>query len=58
MKNTRREIDFMSNQTGQQKKGRFHLEHWQIISAFLILYDILAVVFSYLFALWIRFDCE
>ena len=48
----------MSNQTGQQKKGRFHLEHWQIISAFLILYDILAVVFSYLFALWIRFDCE
>ena len=47
----------MANPTGQQKR-RFHLEHWQIVSAFLILYDIVAVVFSYLFALWIRFDCE
>lgn len=34
------------------------LEHWQYITAVLILYDIAAIVFSYLIALWIRFDCR
>ncbi len=48
----------MPDKEMQQNKKRFHMEHWQIISALLLLYDILAVNFSYLFALWIRFDCE
>ena len=40
------------------KNGRPRLEHWQIISGMLTLYDVFAVLFAYLFALWIRFDCE
>lgn len=43
-------------------KGREHknrkIEHWMIIAVFLMLYDIVTVMFSYFFALWVRFDCE
>ncbi len=34
------------------------LEHWQYVTAVLVLYDIVAIAFSYLIALWIRFDCR
>jgi len=34
------------------------LEHWQIIALYLMVYDTLVVNGSYLFALWIRFDCQ
>lgn len=34
------------------------LKHWQIVTVYLIVYDILAVACSYLAALWIRFDCR
>ncbi|MGN0464737.1 MAG: polysaccharide biosynthesis protein, partial [Lachnospiraceae bacterium] len=34
------------------------LEHWHIITAYLILYDMLAIALSYLGALWLRFDCK
>lgn len=40
------------------KKGKFHIEHWKIISVFLVIYDIIAVNLSYLLALWIRFDAS
>ncbi len=33
------------------------MQHWQMISGLLVLYDILAVNLSYFLALWIRFDC-
>lgn len=33
-----------------------HLEHWQIIMVFLMIYDVLAVNGSYFLALWLRFD--
>lgn len=33
-----------------------HFEHWQIIAAFLMIYDLIIVCGSYFFALWIRFD--
>ena len=36
----------------------FRIEHWQIIAAVLMLFDILAVNLSYFTALWIRFDCK
>ena len=36
--------------------GKFKLEHWQIISALLIIYDYLAVVGAYFISLWLRFD--
>ena len=45
----------------EDKKKRtlkFHIEHWQLVTAFLILYDLLAVGASYFLALWIRFDCR
>lgn len=32
------------------------LEHWKIISLYLVLYDILAINFSYFAGLWLRFD--
>lgn len=32
------------------------IEHWEIISIYLALYDILAINFSYFAGLWLRFD--
>ena len=39
------------------KRNR-RLEHWHIIAALLVLYDIVAVNLSFFAALWIRFDCS
>lgn len=36
------------------KKKRF--EHWQIIAAYLVIYDVFAVNFSYFLGLLLRFD--
>ncbi len=38
-------------------KRKFHIEHWHIIAAFLMFYDIMAINVSYFLALWVRFDC-
>ncbi len=38
------------------KKGLLH--HWQLITLYLIVYDIVAVNAAYFLALWIRFDCR
>ena len=40
----------------EQKKRR--LEHWQIVRAYLVVYDVLAICAAYLIALWVRFDCR
>lgn len=42
----------------KQRTCGFRLEHWQIISLCLVIYDVLAVSVSYLLALWLRFDCQ
>ena len=34
------------------------IQHWKIISAFLVFYDAFVIAFSYFFGLWIRFDCR
>ncbi len=34
------------------------LEHWQVVTLLLMLYDFTAVALSYCLALWIRFDCK
>ena len=34
------------------------IEHWQVISLYLLIYDIIAVNLAYLLALWFRFDCR
>ncbi|WP_455438290.1 polysaccharide biosynthesis protein [Hungatella hathewayi] len=33
-----------------------HIEHWKVVAFYLIIYDIIAVNFSYFFGLWLRFD--
>ena len=38
-------------------RKRYTFEHWQVVAAYLMIYDILAVNLSYLFVLWMRFDC-
>ena len=41
----------------EEKRGQgFRLEHWHIIALGLMLYDSLALSFSYLIALWLRYD--
>ena len=32
--------------------------HWRMVMIFLIAYDFIAILFSYLVALWVRFDCN
>lgn len=41
----------------KRKKPIAHLEHWQIITVYLIIYDIIAVNAAFFLALWFRFDC-
>ena len=42
---------------GKQLKKKKRLEHWQIIAALLLIYDLFVVNASYLLALYFRFDC-
>lgn len=40
------------------KRTNKKIEHWQFISTALLLYDVVAIIASYFFALWFRFDCR
>ena len=42
----------------KQTNNKHHLEHWQVVTLFLMGYDFLAVFAAYFCALWIRFDCR
>lgn len=42
--------------TGPKKKRR--IEHWKVIAAYLIVYDVIAVNLAYFLALWLRFDAR
>lgn len=42
------------NATNNKKR----LEHWEVISLILMVYDFTAILVSYFVALWIRFDCK
>ncbi len=44
-----------SSQKGQKKR---HVEHWQIISVLLAVYDAIAVNAAFYIALWLRYDCR
>ena len=37
---------------------KFHIEHWQLITVYLMLYDVIAICGAYFLGLWIRFDCR
>ena len=39
-------------------KKKRKIEHWQVVTLLLILYDIIAITTSYFLALWVRFDCQ
>ena len=39
-----------------KRNGKRKIEHWQIISVLMMIYDFAAVCVSYFFALWLRFD--
>ncbi len=47
-----------NNLENEKKTKRWlgHIEHWQIIAVFLIVYDFIAICASYFLALWLRFD--
>ena len=51
-------MNYKQNQAFEKRSRKFRLEHWHVITACLIVYDILAICASYFFALWIRFDCR
>lgn len=38
------------------KTSKFGIQHWHLITACLVIYDIIAIAFSYFAALWLRFD--
>ena len=55
-----KDLNADTRQPNNARKGREHrrkLEHWQIISICLMLYDAVAVNLSFFLALWLRFDC-
>lgn len=39
-------------------KNKKTIEHWEVVSILLMVYDFLAVSMAYLVALWLRFDCR
>ena len=44
----------MSKQEERERKTK--IQHWKVIAFYLIVYDIIAVNFSYFLGLWLRFD--
>ena len=48
----------MEKKSPENFKRRSGLEHWQIISFLLVVYDAVSANIAYFAALWLRFDCE
>mgnify|MGYP004519314949 FL=1 len=46
----------VSNQNKEIKMKKKKIEHWQMIALYLVIYDVIAINFSYFFGLWLRFD--
>ena len=44
------------NNVPVNKKKKIRLEHWKVISIFLMIYDVIAISAAYFVALWGRFD--
>ena len=51
-KNNKIALNHANNNTSKKR----HIEHWKVVAFYLIIYDIIAVNFSYFFGLWLRFD--
>ena len=37
-------------------KEKLSLSHWKVIAIYLVIYDIIAINFSFFFALFVRFE--
>lgn len=48
----------MKNNTTLKEKKSVIFEHWRVISFLLVIYDIFAASFSYVLALWLRYDAR
>ncbi len=46
----------MNESNNKPGKGRSRIEHWQILSILLVIYDFIALHLAYFLALWARFD--
>ena len=42
----------------RMENSRFTMMHWQKVSVYLMVYDMIAVEAAYLLSLWVRFDCR
>ena len=43
----------------EREQGKIlRLEHWHFVTAFLVVFDLVAVTGAYFLALWLRFDCQ
>ncbi|MCR4792067.1 MAG: polysaccharide biosynthesis protein [Lachnospiraceae bacterium] len=42
----------------KSSKSIFKIEHWKVVAALLVVYDMVAVNLSYFLALWLRFDTK
>ena len=54
--NERKNNKIALNHTNNNTSKKRHIEHWKVVALYLIIYDIIAVNFSYFFGLWLRFD--
>ena len=54
--NERKNNKIALNHTNNNPSKKRHIEHWKVVAFYLIIYDIIAVNFSYFFGLWLRFD--
>ena len=46
----------ISKQEERERKAK--IQHWKVIAFYLVVYDIIAVNFSYFLGLWLRFDLQ
>lgn len=58
MKNSRKNGNPIKDEHLNRVYRKTSIEHWRVISGFLMLYDALAVNVAFFFGLWLRFDFE
>lgn len=58
MENTNMQTTPKKHTADRKRTSIFHIEHWHLITLFLVIYDIAASIGSYFLALWLRFDLQ
>ena len=53
-----RQNEKLGNDLNAYKRSGKGIEHWQLITILLLVYDVIAVTAAYFFGLWLRFDCR